>query len=73
MAATHMKSAGNDCAPQARVMWIRNTLELAEIECSAAYLPQAEQRDDLEVLTPPRALPFDAEGNLTGVAALAAG
>jgi len=48
----------------ARILWIANTLHLAEIECSAAYLDEAHRRDDLEVLTEPRDLPLDADGNL---------
>lgn len=50
--------------PDARLMWIHNTLDLGEVECSAAYLPEARQRDDLEVLTPLRELPLDEVGNL---------
>lgn len=50
--------------PDARILWIQNTLDLAEVECSAAYLPLARQRDDLEVLTELRDLPLDAQGNL---------
>ncbi len=50
--------------PQARLLWIRNTLDLAEVECSAAYLEEARRRDDLEILTGLRDLPFDDEGNL---------
>ncbi|NUQ61103.1 MAG: DUF2088 domain-containing protein [Pirellulales bacterium] len=50
--------------PDARLMWIHNTLDLHEIECSAAYLDEARQRADLEVLTPLRPLPLDSEGNL---------
>jgi hypothetical protein len=57
----------------ARMLWIRNTLELGEVECSAAYLDEARKRADLEILTEPRALVFDAGGNLPleGVQALA--
>jgi hypothetical protein len=56
----------------ARIVWIRNTLELREVECSAAYLDEARSREDLEVLCEPRPLPFDAAGNLPreGVSAL---
>ena len=50
--------------PGTKVLWIRNTLQLAELECSAAYLPEAQERDDLEVLTELRDLPFDSAGNL---------
>jgi len=53
--------------PNARLLWITNTLELAELECSAAYLDEARRRDDLEVLTPLRDLPLDATGNLPTV------
>ena len=48
----------------ARVLWIADTLHLAELECSAAYLDTARKRDDLELLTPLRPLPFDEQGNL---------
>ncbi len=48
----------------ARVIWITNTLELVEMECSAAYLDEARSRDDLEVLGDLRDLPFDSTGNL---------
>ena len=47
-----------------RLMWIRNTLELAEVECSEPYLDEARQRSDLEILGEPRKLPFDKNGNL---------
>ena len=50
--------------PDARFLWIANTLELTELECSAAYLDEARTRDDLEILTGPREMPFDAAGNL---------
>ena len=50
--------------PDARLLWIRNTLELAELECSAAYLEEARRRDDLEILTGLGELPLDASGNL---------
>jgi hypothetical protein len=51
----------------ARLMWIRNTLEVAEVECSAAYLEEAKRRDDLEILTDLRPLPFDDAGLLPAV------
>jgi len=50
--------------PDAKLLWIANTLHLEEMECSTAYREEARQRDDLEILTEPRDLPFDAEGNL---------
>ncbi|MDE2757107.1 MAG: [Fe-S]-binding protein, partial [Acidobacteriota bacterium] len=48
----------------ARLLWIRNTMALAEVECSAAYLVGARGRKDLAILTDPRPLSFDVEGNL---------
>jgi hypothetical protein len=54
-------------APQdAKCMWIRDTLHVAELECSAAYWAGAQDRPDLEILCTPRRLPFDPEGNLPG-------
>ncbi len=47
-----------------RLMWIRNTLDLAEVECSEPYFEEARQRSDLEILCQPRKLPFDESGNL---------
>ncbi len=49
---------------EAKMLWIANTLELEEVECSAGYLAEAQSRDDLEILTPPRELPLDDRGNL---------
>ncbi len=52
-------------APQdAKCMWIRDTLHVAELECSAAYWSAAQDRPDVEILRTPRPLPFDPEGNL---------
>jgi len=50
--------------PQAKLMWVHNTLEVAEAECSAAYLNEARERPDLTILREPRPLAFDAAGNL---------
>ena len=48
----------------ARILWIQNTLELAEVECSMDYFDEAQQRDDLEIIETPRPLPWDQEGML---------
>ncbi|MCX7424688.1 MAG: [Fe-S]-binding protein, partial [Planctomycetia bacterium] len=50
--------------PDAKILWIADTLALAEVECSAAYLDEARRREDLEVVTPLRELPLDSAGNL---------
>jgi len=56
--------------PDARLMWICDTLTVAEVECSAAYFAEAQRREDLEIIRPPRALPLDADGMLPEVATL---
>jgi uncharacterized protein (DUF362 family) len=50
--------------PQAKILWIKNTLKLAEVECSAAYLAEAKDRSDLEILSQLRHLPIGGDGNL---------
>ena len=50
--------------PEAKLMWIHNTLEVSEVECSAAYYHEARERADLTILREPRPMPFDASGNL---------
>lgn len=57
----------------AKVLWIRNTLELAEVECSAAFLKELPGREDLELLAEPRPFEFDAAGNLSTVEAWSSG
>jgi hypothetical protein len=59
-----LESIGLIEMPDARVLWIRNTLDLGEVEASAAYLASAETRDDLEILTGLRSLRVEADGNL---------
>lgn len=54
--------------PDAQLMWMTDTLHLEYVECSTAYLEEARQRDDLEILTPPRPLPLDEHGQLTRLA-----
>jgi hypothetical protein len=48
----------------ARLLWIADTLRLAEVECSEVYLDEARGRGDLEIVTEPREMPLDGEGNL---------
>jgi Lactate racemase N-terminal domain len=45
-------------------MWVKDTLRLSEVACSAAYWTDAAHRDDLHVLEQPKSLEFDANGNL---------
>ncbi|MFN0051259.1 MAG: lactate racemase domain-containing protein [Planctomycetales bacterium] len=48
----------------AKVLQIADTLHLAEVMASEAYLPQIAERKDLEVLEPVQAMRFDDAGNL---------
>jgi hypothetical protein len=50
--------------PQAKLMWAHNTLDVAEVECGVAYLNEARERKDLEIVKDPRPMPFDSSGNL---------
>ncbi|MFO0817146.1 MAG: lactate racemase domain-containing protein [Pirellulales bacterium] len=59
--------------PRARLLWIRNTLDVREVECSEAYLEEARTRADLEVIAEPRPMPFDSHGNLSTVRDLGGG
>ncbi|HBO46390.1 MAG TPA: [Fe-S]-binding protein [Planctomycetaceae bacterium] len=64
MIETALSTVGLVEPTDARVLWIRDTLHLAEVECSTAYLAEARHRDNLEVLAEPRRLPLDEVGNL---------
>ncbi len=74
MLAAALPTIGMVEPPQAKVVWIRNTLDRREVECSEVFLDEARGREDLEVLTEPRPIPFDAAGNLpsAGVQSLGA-
>jgi len=61
---TALPTIGLTEPPQAKLLWIHNTLDLIEVECGEAFLPQARERPNLEILTEPRPLPLDAAGNL---------
>jgi hypothetical protein len=64
MLAAAVGTIGLADPPRAKLLWIADTLHLTEVECAEAYLSEARHRDDLEVLTELRELPFDAAGNL---------
>jgi hypothetical protein len=50
---------------QARVVRIKNTLHLTEIDCSEALLAEVKAHKRLTPATAPAAMTFDAQGNLT--------
>ncbi len=47
-----------------RIMWIRNTLKLREIQCSEVYWEEAHRRPELVILNDPTDLEFDSSGDL---------
>ncbi|MCM3267474.1 lactate racemase domain-containing protein [Paenibacillus elgii] len=49
---------------QCRLVRIRDTLHLGEIEISVNLLEEAKLHPDIEILTEPYDLPFNSEGNL---------
>jgi hypothetical protein len=53
----------------ARVVQISDTLHLGEVLVSEAYLAEIADREDLEIVEPPRDMKFDRDGNLTAVSA----
>lgn len=54
-------------APEkARVVRVKNTLELEEMQVSEALRAEVEESPNLEILSGPAALPFDDAGNLIG-------
>ena len=54
-------------AEDSRILWIRNTLQVVELECSAAYHREALERDDLQVVSEPRDFKFDRDGNFVRI------
>jgi hypothetical protein len=47
-----------------KIMRIKNTSRLSEVDVSAAYEEELSNRKDLEIAIPKRAMVFDQEGNL---------
>jgi hypothetical protein len=48
----------------AKVVRIINTLDLAEVQVSEAYLPEVEKREDLSIVEPAQNMTFDQQGDL---------
>ena len=55
---------GNVPPEKAKVIWIKSTLILGEVEVSEAFQGEVEKRPDLEPLTGLREMKFDPQGNL---------
>jgi hypothetical protein len=50
---------------KSRIVRIKNTLHVDEVEASEVYLEEMKKRPDLEVLEGPRPMSFDNQGNLS--------
>jgi hypothetical protein len=59
-----LASLGLSDARHARILRIRDTLSLAELEASEAFVADLPHRPDLESLSDPGAIVFDEHGNL---------
>jgi hypothetical protein len=59
-----LSTVGLTRPPDVRLMWIKNTLHLAELSCSSAYLAEAQSREGLEIVEEPAELTFDRDGYL---------
>ncbi len=59
-----LQTIGVEGPEQARVLWIPNTRDLHEIECSEGFLASARERSDLSLLGAPRPLRLDPRGDL---------
>ncbi|MBI2469190.1 MAG: [Fe-S]-binding protein [Candidatus Rokubacteria bacterium] len=62
--AVALSCLGYDRVEDARVVRIKNTLRLAEVEVSGAFVPDVAKREDLQIVSEPAPLAFDAAGNL---------
>jgi hypothetical protein len=63
--AVALSCLGLERVEDARVVRIKNTLRLAEVEVSEAFLAEVAKRDDLRPVGEPAPLAFDAAGALT--------
>jgi len=61
-------TCGRGDSQNARVVRIKNTLEVGEIEVSESLLDEVTANPRLELLSAPQAIAFDAEGALTTLA-----
>jgi hypothetical protein len=59
-----MSTVGLTQPADVKLMWIKNTLQLAELYCSPAFLAEAKLREDLEIVEEPLELTFDENGYL---------
>ena len=51
-------------AGKARIVWIKNTLQLGEMMISEAMIPETEAMENVQICTAPAPMAFDQSGNL---------
>lgn len=61
---TALRTCGRHDPQNARIVRIKNTLKLAEIDVSDSLMPEVARQDHLEAIGDPFALPFEADGSL---------
>jgi hypothetical protein len=59
-----LATIGNVPPEKAKVIWIKSTLILGEVEVSEAFQEEVAKRPDLEPVTGARDMKFDSQGNL---------
>jgi hypothetical protein len=62
-----LRIIGTRPAEKARILHIRNTLKVEEVEVSEPSLAEPRGQVEFSVLGPPKAMTFDAAGNLSPV------
>ncbi|QDU07051.1 lactate racemase domain-containing protein [Gimesia aquarii] len=62
-----LQTIGLTTPENSRIVQIYDTLELSEVVVSETFLEEINQRDDLEIISGPFELPFDAQHNLSSV------
>jgi hypothetical protein len=67
-----LQTVGLDEPENVKVVQISNTLQVADVLVSEAYLPEVARRRDLEILDGPFEMEFDRDGFLFSVAAAGA-
>jgi hypothetical protein len=62
-----IKSVGLILREELRIIRIKNTMRLMEVEVSVAYQSELIRRKDLEMFSEPRPMVFDKDGNLQSI------
>jgi len=65
---TALGSVGLTPPEKSRIVRIKNTLQIDEVEVSEAYQEEFSRRKDLEILEGPKPMVFDTHGNLSALA-----